>query len=97
MSHYAKRKDANQGAIVDALRKIGATVKVMHTPLDLLVGYRGRNYLLEVKHARNKTGKGRGELSQLTPAQIKFVNEWRGQYTKVYTPDEAIEVVTNAS
>lgn len=95
MNTYAKRKDANQSVIVEALRAIGATVKVMHTPLDLLVGYRGRNFLLEVKRARSKTSKGRGTLAQLTPAQIKFVDEWRGQYAKVYTADEAIEVVTS--
>ena len=49
----AARADSNQAEIVDALRKVGASVQPIHTVgggvPDLLVGFRGQNYLFEVK------------------------------------------------
>jgi len=49
----AARIDANQPAIIAALRSIGATVQPLHAVgggcPDLLVGLRGRNILMEVK------------------------------------------------
>jgi hypothetical protein len=86
---FAQRKDENQDDIVDALEKIGADVWVMHQPCDLLVGFRGRNVLLEVK--RLKGG------SKPTPAQVKWNKSWRGQRATVRTPEEAIAAVTGAS
>lgn len=85
---YALRKDTNQPAIVGALRAIGASVKVMHEPLDLLVGLAGKTYLLECKAVEK-----RGQKHEKTPAQKKFIAEWRGHYAIVYTPAEAIEVI----
>jgi len=67
----AKRTDANQAEIVAALRKAGCTVCDLHEVgrgcPDILVLFRGRLTLLEIK-----TEKGR-----LTPAEVKFINEWR--------------------
>lgn len=88
-SRYRQRKDANQPDIVKALEAIGCDVIVMHSPADLLVGYRDRNWLLEVKDP-NKPPSGR----KLTPAQVKFHANWRGQKAKVHTPEEAIAAVT---
>jgi hypothetical protein len=88
---YALRKDLNQTDVVQALRDIGAEVRVLHKPLDLLVGYRGLNFLLEVKRPDKK-----GWKSERTPEQIKFMDTWRGQFAVVYTAQEAIDVVTNA-
>jgi hypothetical protein len=49
----AAKVDANQREVVAALRGAGATVQLLHAVgegcPDLLVGYRGGNYLLEVK------------------------------------------------
>lgn len=64
---YAARVDANQAAIVDALRTAGARVWIIGLPLDLLVGYRGRLMLMECK----VPGKGRK-----TTLQTKFFEEW---------------------
>lgn len=86
---YALRKDANQADVVEALRAIGASVKPLHQPLDLLVGYRGKTYLIEVKRPDKK-----GWRSEKTKEQINFIATWRGQYAIVYTAAEAIEVVT---
>ena len=83
------RKDANQDGIVKALRKIGATVTIMDKPVDLLVGYRTRNFLIECKQP-GKAVKG------LTPFQKEFIKTWKGQIRVVETVDEAIELVTRA-
>ncbi len=52
----AANVDRNQPEIVAALRAAGATVEYLHAVgggcPDLLVGYRGANYVLEVKEGR---------------------------------------------
>ncbi len=44
------RPDTNQPKIVQALRDIGAVVFLIGRPFDLLVGFRGQLFLLEVKN-----------------------------------------------
>ena len=52
---------------------------------DLLVGFRGRNYLLEVKDpSKPKADR------QLTPDQVKFRDNWNGHYAVVETVEQAI-------
>lgn len=70
----AAKRDANEGAIVEAWRKVGASVTLLSGAgvVDALVGHQGFTYLAEIK---NRKGK-------LTPAQIKFRDEWRG--SKIY-------------
>lgn len=87
-NRYRQRKDENQREIVRALEAIGADVFVMHAPCDLLVGFRDRNVLIEVKRA--KGGK-------VTPAQAKWNQSWRGQRATVRTPEEAIAVLTGGA
>jgi len=72
----ANRIDDNQNDIVAALRKAGATVRVISQGEgipDLLVGFRGETILLEVKDG-NKPPSAR----TLTPAEKKFFDEWEG-------------------
>lgn len=45
----AARQDTAQGPIVAALRAVGARVWIIGQPFDLLVGFRGRLVMLEVK------------------------------------------------
>jgi len=85
----AARVDNNQREIVEALRKIGATVYVIGLPVDLLVGYRARNFAIECKKA-GRAAKG------LTPGQKDFMRTWKGQVRVVETPEEAIKVVTES-
>ena len=89
---YAKRVDKNQKDIIDALERIGCTVVVIGTPVDLLVGYRARNFLLEVKNS--ETDYGRNDRS--TDPQKRFFASWQGQARKVYSAEDAIEVVTKS-
>lgn len=84
-NRYRRRRDQNEPAIVEALTAIGCDVFRLDAPCDLLVGYRGRNMLIEIK--RPKVGK-------VTPAQAKWNAQWRGQRATVKTVDEAIESVT---
>lgn len=83
----AAKVDSNQGAIVAGLRADGCTVEVIGQPVDLLVGYAGRTYLLEVKHP---TGWRR---NRHTDKQRAFLLGWRGQVAVVGTLDEARVVV----
>lgn len=77
------RVDANQKQIVACLRAAGATVEHLHTVgagvPDLLVGYMGRNYCLEIK----------GEGGELTPDQVAWFDRWDGQAAVVRTAEEA--------
>jgi hypothetical protein len=74
----AGRTDANQQRIVAALRKVGASVAITSGAgdglPDLLVGWLGETYLLEIKDGEKKPSKRR-----LTPAEAEFVKNWRGR------------------
>lgn len=80
---YAKRRDANEPEIVNALEKVGATVYRLHTPLDLLVGYRRKTYLIEVKVPGKKLNK----------KQKEFIAGWRGQHAVVESIEQALKVI----
>ena len=71
------RTDANQARIVEALRRIGASVSVTSGVgngfPDLLVGYRGQTTLLEVKDGEKPPSK-----RALTEAEAYFLDSWRG-------------------
>ena len=89
---YAAKVDRNQSEIVDALRKVGATVQPLHTVgkgcPDLLVGFRGRNILLEVKD-----WKAAKSDRVLTPQQVDWHGGWKGQVAQIETVDAALAVL----
>ena len=79
--------DANHAQIVKDLRKAGAEVESLAgiglgVP-DLLVSYRGVNYLLEVKR----------EDGTLRVSQIEWMKRWRGQVDVVRSSQEALEAI----
>jgi Holliday junction resolvase len=85
-----RRTDANQSAIVAVLREVGASVvdlsAVGKGVPDLLVGYRGQTYLLEVK---NKAGRNR-----ITADQEVFYAWWRGaEAVIVYNERDALTAI----
>lgn len=88
MNRYIAKADGNQKAIVAGLRSAGATVAPTHTVgqgfPDLVVGFDGRNILMEVKDPSQP--KHRHEL---TPAQVKFHKEWAVPIHIVFTVEEA--------
>lgn len=85
----AAKVDNNQAEIVKALRKIGASVQPLHTVgggvPDLLVGMAGRNVLLEVKD-----GAKVPSAQKLTPDQVGWHRDWRGQVETVNSVEQAI-------
>lgn len=69
--------DGNQREVVAALRAIGATVQSLADigagcP-DLLVGFRGVTWVMEVKDGRKPPSARR-----LTPAEARWLYSWRG-------------------
>jgi hypothetical protein len=59
---HALRTDGNQKIIVEALRKAGAKVKVVHQPFDLQVWERnvepyGKSVYMEVKNPKTQRGR----------------------------------------
>ena len=81
------RVDTNHGEIVKALRAVGASVQSL-APLgkgcpDLLVGFRGVNYVLEVKYGKGKRNDG----------QVDWHTAWRGRVATVSSVDEALAAV----
>lgn len=93
----AAKVDRNQADIVDALRRIGATVQPLHTVgdgvPDLLVGYRMATILLEVKDGTKPPSARR-----LTDDQIAWHGAWKGgPLAVVCDVDSAIRAVRSVS
>ena len=86
MPRYAARRDRSEGAIVDALETAGCDV-LRATDIDLIVGRAGLNWLLECK------SPGRASESRMRPLQKRLRASWRGQYSIVTTPAEALRAV----
>lgn len=81
------KRDANERPIIDGLRDIGCTVAQLSKKglPDLLVAYRGKNFLVEIKQPNGK----------LTEDQIEFHASWMGEIHIAMTLDEAIRIVTD--
>ncbi|RKZ83553.1 MAG: hypothetical protein DRR19_18950 [Candidatus Parabeggiatoa sp. nov. 1] len=81
------RVDNGQQNIVDGLREIGASVVSTASQgngfPDIVVGYRGINYLFEVKSSKGK----------LTPLEREFSDAWQGKYKVIRTVEEAFVAV----
>jgi len=99
MRAHARMRDGNEKEIIKALRAAGASV----TPLngagvpDLLVGYDGATFLLEVKLPVSSSGKTTGGASRpasggngvLTEAQLKWWHDWRGLPAAIVTDKQS--------
>ena len=90
----AAKVDANQAEIVESLRRAGAIVQVTSNigggfP-DLVVGFRGKNYLLEIKDG-GKPPSSR----KLTKDQQEFHMRWnaRGSVVVVESVMDALRAV----
>jgi Holliday junction resolvase len=91
MNRRAPRKDDNHREIVNALESIGATVLCINEKdaPDLLVGYRGSDYLLEIKDGSKSPSR-----RKLRPGQERFAQMWRGRPpVKVESIDEAFRAI----
>ena len=88
-----KRVDDNQTQVVKALRAEGWTVTHLHAVgkgcPDLLVGVTRfnvkYNFLLEVKDG--------SKAWKLTPDQVIWHYNWKGQVAVVTSPEQAVELI----
>jgi len=105
---WARMRDKNEREIVEALVVAGASVTRLNATgvPDLLVGYQGTTYLLEVKRplgprggiTSSTTAKKRGESGEMTEAQERWWARWKGQSPVVVrTAGDALNVVGAAS
>jgi len=82
---YAARVDATQEQIVSALRAAGAYVWVIGLPVDLLVGFQGKTYLVECKS---------GPKKRLTKLQEDFFAKWiGGSLERIEGPEQALKMI----
>lgn len=88
----AAKVDANQREVVAALRGAGASVQLLHAVgegcPDLLVGYGGTNYLIEVKDGQKSPSH-----QKLTPQQEIWHRDWRGHRVVVNSPEAALAAI----
>lgn len=87
-----RRADANQPAIVEAFRKLGASVAHCHTVghgfPDIAVGYSGLTMLVEIKDPSKPPSKQR-----LTDDEVEFFNTWKGGVRLVRDLDNVTETI----
>ena len=89
----AAKIDANQEAVVTALRAAGATVQSLANVgkgvPDLLVGYKGQTLLMEVKD-----GFKAPSARLLTEDQLRWHGSWKGGALAVVdSPDAALRMI----
>ena len=88
----AAKTDENQKLIVQALRKAGASVQSLAAVgkgcPDLLVGYNGINYLMEVKD-----GKKVPSARKLTIDQEHWHSVWTGAVHIVKNENDALKIL----
>lgn len=90
----AAKVDGNQAEIVEALRGIDGCIVQLLSAVgqgvpDLLVGYRGFNFLFECKDETQPNHR-----HELTPDQQEWHAKWTGQVQKVFTVSEIISTMT---
>lgn len=91
MTRYAKRTDENHKAVVDELRAALPEATVFDASgagrgfPDLVVGWRGRNYLFEIKNGGQVPSRRR-----LTAAQVGMHGNWQGQVAIVHSAAEIL-------
>ncbi len=88
-----KRTDRNHAEIINALRKIPnlsvfSTHEVGKGFPDIVVGYKGVNYLIEIKD-----GKKSPSARKLTDSEIEFHLNWKGQCAIIKNLDELLEIL----
>lgn len=93
MTRWARAVDANQADIAKALRRMGASVQHLHTVgngcPDLLVGWRKRNHVFELKDGTLPPSR-----RELTPLEARWHLTWRGAPPLVVVSvEEALEVL----
>jgi hypothetical protein len=89
---WTKNKiDSNQAGIVKDLLTIpGVSVAQNHD--DVLIGFRGRTFWIEIKNPDEAVMKRTGEFNPrcLQPAQKELIDNWKGHYRVCWTLDQIL-------
>lgn len=105
MRRYSRKRDENEPEIVAALQLVGASVTRLNADgvPDLLVGYSGATFLLEVKLPLGPRGgkrsggaaaPGVGGDGVLSESQRKWWSTWRGTSVPIVrSPAEALAAI----
>jgi len=80
LHRWDAKRDANEPEIVKVFESYGFSVCRLDTPLDLIVGFDKRNFLIEIK----MPGKG------LNENQKKFTRNWKGQFIIIDSVEQAM-------
>lgn len=86
------RVDANQKEIVQELRK--REISVLHTHQlgkgapDIIVGYMGRNYLIEIKDGSKSKSQ-----QKLTKDELEFASKWGGTYAVCNSLEQILRLI----
>jgi len=91
----AAKIDSNQQQIVKALRKIPGVSVAVTSQLgkgypDLNIGYKGKNYLVELKDGNKVKSQ-----QKLTEDETEWHNNWKGHVIVCNSLDQIIEEILN--
>lgn len=96
MRYRRVKRDANHAEIVAALKGVGATVLDLAAVgggcPDLLVGFKGRNTLLELKNPENAKVGGKA-MQGTKDKQHTFRSEWQGLAFVVTRSADALDAI----
>ena len=82
LHRWDAKRDANEKEIVKCFKAHGISVFRLDRPLDLLLGYNKKNYLVEVKMLDKALNK----------KQSEFVEDWKGQWIMIDSIDQAVKL-----
>ena len=86
----AAKVDANQPEIVAAFRKLGWYVLIisqLKNCCDIIVSKEGRTIAVEIKD-----GAKTASQQKLSKGEIKFKDEWQGEYKLIASIDDVISL-----
>lgn len=89
-----KRSDINQPELVKQIRSIPHTTVFVTSSLgngfpDIICGYRGKNFLFEIKNPKRQL------KNRLTKAQTEFMKQWKGQVAVVDSIESVVKILNN--
>ncbi|MCJ8293358.1 MAG: hypothetical protein MJK15_03035 [Colwellia sp.] len=86
----AARIDRNQPEIVKTFRSLGWSVLIisqLKNCCDIMVSKNGRTIAVEIKDGEKPPSK-----QKLTEGELKFKDEWQGEYSLVKSIDDVISL-----
>lgn len=86
----AARIDANQNEVVSCFRKIGWYVLIisqLKNCCDIIVSKNGRTIAVEIKDGSKPPSQ-----QKLSKGELKFKDEWQGEYALITSIDDVVKM-----